>query len=101
MSPSPREARAGGGSGRGQSEPHASMPPPLPGPLVPQGKRGRRELWNAKQVPHPMGEGRGEGGCAPKTEVVFARVLGFEDNHGWTDRKSTRLNSSHGSISYA
>src|SRR5438128_6154764 len=30
-----------------------------------------------------------------------AREAGVEDHHGEKDRKSTRLNSSHGSISYA
>src|SRR6266487_6145439 len=29
---------------------------------------------------HPMGEGRGEGECAPKSEVVFARVLRSSDS---------------------
>src|SRR5207245_9813231 len=31
----------------------------------------------------------------------FSRRIGFQEDHAKADRKSTRLNSSHGSISYA
>src|SRR5713101_765888 len=43
MSPSPREGRAGGGSGRGEAETHRAMEPPLPRRLLPQRRRGRTD----------------------------------------------------------
>src|SRR4026207_1094750 len=33
------------------------------------------ESQHAKQIPHPMGEGRGEGNCASISEVAFERIL--------------------------
>ncbi len=41
--PLPARDERGEGRGGGESEPHLSMQPPLPGPLLPQGRRGRRK----------------------------------------------------------
>src|SRR2546422_7955442 len=52
--------------GRGNSQTrHSQVPKRLDSPT----DGGRFSLS------HPMGEGRGEGECVPKSEVVFARVL--------------------------
>src|SRR5206468_8380449 len=52
--------------GRGNSQTrHPQLPQRLDSPT----DGGRFSLS------HPMGEGRGEGDCAPKSEVVFARAL--------------------------
>src|SRR5438445_8623707 len=52
--------------GRGNRQPRLSQ---LPKRLDTPTDGGRFSLS------HPMGEGRGEGECASKSEVVFARVL--------------------------
>src|SRR2546427_9900082 len=55
--------------GRGNSQTrHSQVPKRLDSPT----DGGRFSLS------HPMGEGRGEGECVPKSEVVFARVLSAE-----------------------
>ena len=65
--------------GRG---PHGALRP-LPSDERGNGQTRREQLPKQLDMPadgerfslsHPMGEGRGEGECAPKSEVVFARV---------------------------
>src|SRR2546429_2248174 len=48
----------------------------------------------------PRGGGR-DRATAPRGRLVHHRFVDLSDRHGRLDRKSTRLNSSHGYISYA
>ena len=52
--------------GRGNSQTHRLL---FPKRLDPQPRGARFSLS------HPMGEGRGEGECVSKSEIVFARAL--------------------------
>src|SRR5438093_3960977 len=70
-------------------EAHFEQNAPPPDPLPSDGRRNSQtrlsQLPKRLDTPtngarfspsHPMGEGRGEGECVPKSEVAFARVLG-------------------------
>src|ERR1035437_10814660 len=73
------------------------------------GQLGRGHLWvtpptpeSCRQMPHPQS---GEGAPQPTASVLVPWWHGPESTalspSVWTDRKSTRLNSSHANISYA